>query len=737
MFSVKNYKQAAFCYCIAIVILFFQYISYVVAPSRQEIEVGLSSTSHAAFIENRKLADHTLAYLPEVSLHTKTPRSGWLPLWTNSNELGRPLYQMWGFSSTYLPTLVFSKLLSDPWRIITALSLGFSALAGFFIMLYSREIGLNPLAGLVAGISLAASPFLMYWLITPMFAAVWCWSAGALWAVTRLHKRHDFLAWGVLAFSVYSLLMAAYPQPVVFHAYLLGVYGLWLLYTRQQAGAREAFNFFLLAASAVLFGAMLAFPVYYDLAMMAVDSARIAPKPSFFTEVLPTFTNLTEVLHFLVMGTVPEIVGNPIAPSYPYSYEGLSVTLVVLFFATAALLTSFKKTVGWWLAVALLFALTFSHSLYTVGVKYLGFNLSQNTPLSSIMLPLTVICAFGVDALSKMVERRNVIVLISTAVTLLFIAMGVALGFARNDTLRWGVVAGMLLVAILLMAQCHRHRPLLLMIALAAVLNISAYPLMLKQDRSEIAMTSPLVEKIRTNLASGSRYAAMDYEVSALPPNFNALLGLASVHTYNSLSSTRYHTLVKALGGEVMMYGRWNSVISPDFSSPVFWMSNIGLILSSNKIAHGNLESLGQQSGVHLYRVVSRMGESLQVAVPQGSIATTAVFLDDPRTLTQGTPVKTQDSGDVLQFNVPLSVPSIFVLSQKFHSDWHASAYTQGAWQEVPTVEINGVFQGVILPAAAKQVRLEFKPLVRFAWIAHLAWLVLLIVGAFKVIRSR
>jgi hypothetical protein len=33
------------------------------------------------------------------------------------------------------------------------------------------------------------------------------------------------------------------------------------------------------------------------------------------------------------------------------------------------------------------------------------------------------------------------------------------------------------------------------------------------------------------------------------------------VHTYDSLSSPRYHALIRALGGEVQTYGRYNSTI--------------------------------------------------------------------------------------------------------------------------------------------------------------------------------
>lgn len=72
--------------------------------------------------------------------------------------------------------------------------------------------------------------------------------------------------------------------------------------------------------------------------------------------------------------------------------------------------------------------------------------------------------------------------------------------------------------------------------------------------------------------------------------------------------------------------------IAPDYSSSMFWMSNISLILSPDKRMHENLEDLSEESGIYLYRVVSRMGESLQVALPQPDTGSTKMIIDDPRT---------------------------------------------------------------------------------------------------------
>ena len=59
--------------------------------------------------------------------------------------------------------------------------------------------------------------------------------------------------------------------------------------------------------------------------------------------------------------------------------------------------------------------------------------------------------------------------------------------------------------------------------------------------------------------------------------------------------------------------------------------------------------------------------------------------------------VKILDQGDVLEFEIKPSAPSVFLLSQKFHRDWEALAETDHGWKAAQTVEVNGVFQGVLV----------------------------------------
>ena len=63
--------------------------------------------------------------------------------------------------------------------------------------------------------------------------------------------------------------------------------------------------------------------------------------------------------------------------------------------------------------------------------------------------------------------------------------------------------------------------------------------------------------------------------------------------------------------------------------------------------------------------------------------------------------------------------------------------FNKGKWEPAVTVDVNGVFQGILLPSGAERVRLEFSPLVRYMWISHIFWLLLFTALVISVFRNR
>lgn len=735
MIEYCNFRNILFAYVVLFLALTFPYWlnGEVIAPYRQTEEIAAPEIKNADHIENKKFSDYVNYDIPEISVQLNSQRSAWLAMWTNQNELGRPLMHVFGLSRAYLPSWLIACFTDNPHRFFMLLSLGTCFLAGFFVLMLCRELQLLPLAGLLAAGGLVTSPVLMYWLTFPMFASVLCWSTGVMYALTKLTKKNNLIGWCVLAFSTYSLLMTAYQQLIVFHFYILIGYGSYLAYRQWRTVEKDlTIRYLITIASASIVGGVLTLPVYLDLASAATNSARVAPNPAYFASYLPYVDSLNTAIKFLVLSLSPEIFGNPISPSWHFvEYAGLSTTPLVNFLALIGLILCIRKLWGWWLAVIIICVLAFNPSMYLFGVKYLGLNLSPINPLYCVSLPLTLIAAYGADALIRRVSTREhsyaIVFATSASVAILLIAIG--FGLTQKGEIRWERIVTTLAIVIFLAAQFDRIRPALLIAALVTTGSIISFPMMLRQEPTEIATSSKLVEMIRENLRNDSHYAVAYPGINELPANLNATLKLPSVHSYDSLSSQYYHTLLKVLRGNIYAYGRWNDSIAPNYNDAMLWMSNIAIMLSPSKLVDKNLDYLGQIGNVHLHRVISRMGCCQQVILSQENITHGGVKIENPKNLLMLSTKKIIDQGDLLEFDVQdENRTSLLILSQLFHNDWHAQLLTESGWVKGTTVPVNGVFQGVLLPERVQKVKIQFKPYVRFAWIAHVFWLVMLTV---------
>jgi hypothetical protein len=736
--KLPNVRNALLIYAILFFALIhpFWLFGELVVPYRLASEIG-APAAPTSYIENRKFSDYWRVSIPGLRDHLQKPRFGGVALWTDHNELGRPPLHIMGLSPAYAPIRLISKITANPLRVLTLLSLGTCFFAGLFVVLLCKELSLEPIAGLLAGASIAASPLMMYWLTFPMFLSAVCWTAGCLYALTRLARCVDPPGCAVLAFCWYSLFMTGYPQAVVFNAYILAACMAWLAYGRWQSrGLASTVRYLAAVAAACGVGTVLVLPVYLDIAEITAQSARVSPDVSFFLEALYKIDSVTAALRFFALGTFPEIAGNPISPSYPLSYDGGSVTALVLFFAFYSLLQCWRKTWGWWLAVALLFAFALIHPLYAFGVRHLGFNLSRSTPTGTIILPLTMILAYGVNAFVRRSPLEAGAARLAISGTLACFAVALCFYWSAGLEIRWNVVVATLFIVGLLYPWGNSFQTASLIAALIVTGVYVSFPLMLRQPQPDLIPASALVDKIRAGTPPGSRFAIVAPGSGVLLPNMNGIFDLASIHSYDSLSPRRYQALIGMLGGQIETYGRLNETISPDYQSQAFWMSNIGLMISTRILGDPNLEHIGDEGPVHLYRVVSRMGCCLQAGLPD-QIESGGIDLPDQRGIETRRPVKTKDEGDLKEIAVYSRQPSLLVLSQQYDSNWHATIQTPSGWAPALTSPVNGVFQGVVLPGNTQTVRLQYLPFVRFAWIGGAFWALVLLFLAVQVAHFR
>lgn len=727
-------------YTLLMLLLFLPYLrGDVVAPTRLGTQFGIHDEGGAmgSPFENAKFGDYSNVFISEVDAFMNGPRSGAVALWSAQNELGRPLYHVSGFSPIYFPASLLQTITHSPARFITVWTLSMVFLSGLFILLFCRQSGLTPLAGMTAAIAYAASPAVLYWLAFPMFVASWCWGAGCAWALRRMADRADLISWVSLGFCMYSLLMTSYPQLTVYQAYLLGIYAAVLLVQRARVSSPSVWRFALGASSAGLLALALAAPMIADLLSATLQSSRVRPEATFFLASLPQISSFSEAGRAFTLAFMPNLFGVGTRPDYPAAYNGLSAALLTSSLIVAALVARVRGGRSWWIGVGVLLAVATVKPIFLFGVAHLGLGLSRTDPLSMLLLPCVMLQAHAVDSLERGEARSWLVTMVSTLCMLVLIAGSVAFGVRQGWPIVWPQVAISAAIVVLAMGACWgRYGTIPLLLASACWIALAAAPLLLRQDPVRIHAASPLVDAVKARLHDHARIAVAAPGISSLSPNFNALVGVSSVHSYDSLSSRRYQEFVRRLGGETTTYGRWNDKISPDYAGVPFWMSDVALVLSPVRLDNPSLSCSTQIDLIWLCDVPQHMGRTLQLDGDFLRRPATDVSIGDPRTLPTRPSRVVRDDGDAFDVVVSPGPPSLLVISQQYHPDWHAKAFSEGRWSPTPTPSINGFFQGVVVPANTDKIAMTFLPKVRYAYLANYVWAFLLVLLVAKAILT-
>jgi hypothetical protein len=330
------------------------------------------------------------------------------------------------------------------------------------------------------------------------------------------------------------------------------------------------------------------------------------------------------------------------------------------------------------------------------------------------------------------------VVLVPAGCMLVALAGAIIFGLRQEWPIAWRQVAinGVIIVAVLASIGTA-FDSLVIVLASGCWLAFVASPTMLRQSPGDIHTRSPMVDAVAARLPDHARFVIAAPGTQVLPPNFNALFGLASVHSYDSLSSRRYQAFIRTLGGDTSVFGRWNDAVSPDYAGAAFWMSNVALVISPVALAAPSLACHAGPGSLWLCDVNQRMGRTRQVEWDKLPGAPAGVDVGDPRALPYRPSRVARDDGDRVDVDVSPGPPSMLILSQQYHSDWHAMAMVGGRRTAARTLPVNGFFQGVIIPANADKITMSFRPWARYAYLANYVWVLLFAALALKAGLSR
>lgn len=692
----------------------------VIFPHDNAIDLGIRDAPPSARVENRKFTDLSSVYVPEIHHHLHGDRTSWLSTWTPQVELGRPTMQISGLSPAFPITRVLSWLTGDAYVLYTWLAVLTVALTALFGFLFLDALGLDRRASLAASVGLALGVYTIYWLSFVMYLASLCWTLCLLWAATKFIERPGAARGLWIAFAVYALLLAGYPQLVLWNLALSG--GFLVLRARRWRTVLA------LGAWGAL-GVLCALPVVLDLALQAAASTRVGLDPGWFRDALPELGSRRDVGTFLAEVFDASWLGNPIDPSYPKTFKGVSLTPVVFALVSISWLDGGWRRTSWWLSFSLVcLLLTVWPQAYLFAAEHLGLGFSRLMPLTAALIPFGVCSAIAMDRLLRGEIRQRAL---AVAVAALGPAAALVGVLCAPIQIHGAFVAAGIVLFLLFASSVWSRRPS--WIPALVVVPVFGYGsrMVLSRPESEIHRTSPLVERIRQETAGGLRYALVGFEDDwLLPSNQEMMLGLRSIQTYDPLASRAYRAWVPRISETGMrLSGRQFRKIASGsrLDRDEVELAGIGLFVSAIPLLSRRLADAGEVDGVRLYRTREKPALEAQVESFE-DLGTDGARLAAPLSTQRRLAVeRTEEHDDFLRFRLtPSEAATLLFVSQQFHPRWKARC-ASGA---LSTVAINGFWQGVLVPPGTEEVVLRFEPFSLWSWIPQAFFALAALAGA-------
>lgn len=675
-----------------------------------------SSEPDSRWPQMPRLADVNRYFVPKLQLHFQGDHAGWNATWNPHVQLGKPASHFGGYSKAYPITYLLSFFSTDPYRLHAWLSAVTVALLTYFSFFFLRSLSLHPAAAFVGAVGIGLNTRSAYWFGFAQFLSWAAWSIGILWLCVRLSRRSRPLDWLGLVFFCYCLLIGARHQATLRMAYLVVPFVLLIVLSSEYGWRRKLKTLGLIALGAAV-AALLALPLLYDLATTMSQSTRfasdtrefvLADRVSFFEENLATLWN---VFAF----------GNPSRADYPLRTSALNLTPFFFSLLAAAFVIPLPRRAWLFIAVFTVFlAMAVSVSVHSFAIGYLGFGFSRGSPVGGLYVPAFVLCAYAADALLGDPARRRIGALRPAAAAFCAAALGTAAVLLPHphERIHWGHFALGLALAGLALAFTVRRSPILLYCAAALVVFSATAPALVHRPLSEVVRSSPLIELFEDQTRGRYRLAKFGRATSFLPSNQEVLVGLRSIHSYDSISSSaygRWAATVSDSGAQThgRLFGRLDA--TEKLTEPAMSYTGVKAIVSDQALPLPGWSVRTVAEGRFLYVALEPPRLVAQIAdfdVDAAGSVTLAGALGEHSGAGRAEVVSSRD--DVLKVRIrPAPRESLLFVSSQYHRDWVA----RSARSTLRTLRVNDFYLGVLLPAGTEEVELRFEPLARWAWI--------------------
>ena len=509
--------------------------------------------------------DTARLYLPAQAALQRALRNGRLPWWTPELGLGYPLVAEGEVAALYPLTLALSSWLA-PEVVITVQILLHYALMWLGAWFLGQRLGLGKGVAAVAALVWALGGFNLAHLGHVSILRVAAWLPWTMWLIARLEPglsgRRTVGRLLALALVVALQGLAGHPHMALLNGLAAGLYAVWLL--SWDGSMRLRMQRLGLLAGAALLGLALAAPQLLPTLELVLQSQRAGGLDATF------FTSYS--FHPLLTGTLvhPFLLGNP----YPDGSVELMfyLGLVPLALALVGLCRSHRQERWWFAALGLvgwLMALGRWNPVYSWLRLVPVLNLFRVPAryLAGTGLALTYLAGLGLESLRdapQMVPEDRPVGWAAAAALAMTVAVGVWVATWGDlerglEAWRWLplALAGLALL-VMLSRRGLAFRDWLLLLALAAMVDLYAYQRILLWTYSETApraavvaepVALPMVDELGGRLyVKEEILPARSVQEQAFYPNVGLRHGVSVLNVYLPLVPTNYQAWLEGLG---------------------------------------------------------------------------------------------------------------------------------------------------------------------------------------------
>lgn len=545
----------------AITLLLFYKVGFGFVPFPGDLLLGEAKpwSTYSYFGYNPGSIPHKAQYpdvirqlYPWKMLTIEQLKTGETPLWNPYNFSGAPLLANFQ-SSPYYPLNIFYFFFPPvvAWTILVILQIQLSL---WFTYLYARKLSVSPVASWFAGISYAASAYMIVIVEYNTIGHVIAWFPAVLLSIEFLKEKRKPLWLFLYIFALTSAALAGHPQ--VF-AYLLFATWIYSFIRTKNAFFLCIFSLLSLGISAIQ---------YLPGIELIKHAARSAHNPSELIDKL-----LIKPWQLLML-PFPNIFGNPATrnywPSDTYAGKVTSIGLVPLFFIPALLRIRKNPLVILFLsiiAVVLLFATVNPITKVLANITIPLWSTSNPTLMIFLMsFALSIGCALGIDAWTL---EKHSLGRLRNRIFLVVIGFTIAILLTFNRAVIYGFI---LALAILVAFTVAIRKPKFMHLALLFLLLVHMADLFIQFHKfnpmvpsSYVYPPAPVIEFLKQKKDLSRVWG---YGNAHLTPNLATQLRLYSSDGYDPLYPRWYGEFINGSKyGSIAEASRSDAMIVPGF----------------------------------------------------------------------------------------------------------------------------------------------------------------------------